>query len=165
MASLPVLSFALCLVAVTAGAQSEQESGSRSVLGPLNEYLAAGADAIRAGQYDDGIRLTMLGLERPPVSQHNRAAALSNLCAAHAAKNEPDVAIDYCSQAIAIEERNWHAYSNRSYALYLKGLYKQASKDLEIAAALNPDARQVAKIREMINERSLLPHVIVEEHR
>lgn len=164
MARLPVLSFALCLVAVAAGAQSEEKSVSRTVLGPLNEYLAAGADALRAGQYDDGIRLTTLGLQRP-MSQHDRAAALSNLCAAHAAKNEPDLAIDYCTQALVIDGQNWHAYSNRSYALYLKGLYKQASDDLAIAAALKPDARQVAQIRGMINERSLLPHVAVEEHR
>ena len=165
MARLPVLSFALCLVAVAAAAQSEQKSGSRTVLGPVNEYLSAGAEAIRAGQYDDGIRLTMLGLERPPVSQHDRAAALSNLCAAHAARREPDVAIDYCNQALAIDEHNWHAYSNRSYALYLKGLYKQASDDLAIAESLKPDARQVAQIRGMINERSLRARVVVEEHR
>jgi hypothetical protein len=66
---------------------------------------------------------------------------------------------------LALRDQNWRAYSNRSYAYYLKGMYPQASADLEAAAAISPEARQVAQIRGMINERSLRPSVIVEEHR
>ena len=98
---------------------TQEIADSRTVLGVANEYLAAGAEAIRAGQYDDGIRLTKLGLERP-ASPRDRAAGLSNLCAAHAAKSEPDVAITYCTESLTINEANWRAYSNRAYAYYLK---------------------------------------------
>jgi tetratricopeptide (TPR) repeat protein len=134
------------------------------VLGGGNEYLSAGADAIRAGQYEDGIRLTALGLERAPTPS-DRAAALSNLCAAHAAKNEPDRAIEFCTQSLELNDRNWRAYSNRAYAHYLKGMLTEASADLEAAAAISPNARQVVQIRGMINERSLQPSITVEEHR
>ncbi|HET7133185.1 MAG TPA: tetratricopeptide repeat protein [Gammaproteobacteria bacterium] len=156
---------AISLVAMAAWGQvdPQQQADSRTVLGAGNEYLSAGADAIRAGLYDDGIRLTKIGLERA-AKNGERAAALSNLCAAHAAKGDTDLAIKACGESLAINDQNWRAYSNRAYAYYLKGMYAQASADLEAAAQYSPNARQVQQIRGMINERQLRPSVIVEEH-
>jgi tetratricopeptide (TPR) repeat protein len=142
---------------------TQQQADSRTVLGVTNEYLAAGAEAIRAKQYDEGIRLTMLGLDRPNPPR-DRAAALSNLCAAHAAKNQPDIAIGYCSESLSINEENWRAYSNRAYAYYLKRQFEQADADLDVALSLNPDARQMPQIRGMMNERRLRGRVTMEEH-
>lgn len=159
--------FAICLVAGTGWAQlvdPQQQADSRTVLGGGNELLSAGAEMIRAGQYEDGIRLTTQGLERSPTVA-DRAAALSNLCAAHAASGHPDLAITFCTESLSINEKNWRAYSNRSYAFYLKGMYAQARNDLEMAASISPNARQVAQIRGMINERNLRPSVIMEDHR
>jgi tetratricopeptide (TPR) repeat protein len=165
MAGLRFGAAAIWFVAAAAWAQidPQQQADSRTVLGGGNEYLSAGADAIRAGLYEEGIRLTRLGLERSSKNSE-RAAALSNLCAAHAAKGETDLAIETCSESIELNAQNWRAYSNRSYAYYLKGMYTQASADLEAAATFSPNARQVQQIRGMINERSLKPSVIVEEH-
>ena len=165
MAGMRFGAIAIGLVAVAAWGQidPQQQADSRTVLGGGNEYLSAGADAIRAGLYDDGIRLTMIGLEHA-AKPTDRAAALSNLCAAHAAKGETDLAIQACSDSLALNDQNWRAYSNRSYAYYLKGMYAQANADLEAAAQFSPNARQVQQIRGMINERSLRPTVIVEEH-
>jgi tetratricopeptide (TPR) repeat protein len=142
---------------------TQQQADSRTVLGVVNEYLAAGAEAIRAKQYDDGIRLTLLGLDRPNAPR-DRAAALSNLCAAHAAKNQPDIAIGYCTESLIINDSNWRAYSNRAYAHYLKRQFEQADADLDIALSLNPDARQMPQIRGMMNERRLRGRVTMEEH-
>jgi tetratricopeptide (TPR) repeat protein len=163
MARAQLIGLAIGLVASAAAAQVQDRAQNRTVLG-ANEFLAAGAEQIRVGEYDEGIRLTNLGL-REVASVGERSAALSNLCAAYAAKGNPDRAIDYCTQSIVLKESNWRAYSNRSYAFYLKGLYKKAHDDLEIAASINPEARQIAKIRGMINERSLQPSVIMEDHR
>jgi tetratricopeptide (TPR) repeat protein len=160
---------AVLAVAVAEGQNSgvreitQEQADSRTVLGVANEYLAAGAEAIRAKQYDDGIRLTKLGLERP-ASPRDRAAALSNLCAAHAAKNEPDVAIQYCTDSLTINDANWRAYSNRAYAYYLKRMFDEADKDLDVALSINPSARQMPQIRGMMNERRLRGRVTMEEH-
>jgi tetratricopeptide (TPR) repeat protein len=166
MARLLISGFASCLVASVGWAQvdTQQTPDSRTVLGGGNELLAAGAELIRAGQYEDGIRLTTLGLDRP-ASIADKAAALSNLCAAHAAQGKPDLAITFCTESLAMNEKNWRAYSNRSYAFYLKGMYAQAKTDLDLAASISPNARQVEQIRGMINERNLRPSVIMEDHR
>jgi tetratricopeptide (TPR) repeat protein len=163
-----IIAFAAGLAAMPCMAQrppelTQEQPDSRTVLGRVNEYLSAGAEMIRAGQYDDGIRLTAMGLERP-ASQQDKAAGLSNLCAAHAAKGEPDPAIAYCTESIELSPYGWRAYSNRAYAYLLKGRLAEASADLEVAAERNPDARQIGQIRGMINERSLRPSVTVEEH-
>jgi tetratricopeptide (TPR) repeat protein len=165
-----VCAMATCLMAnVSLGQRSEvpmltqEQADSRTVFGAANEYLAAGAEAIRVKLYDEGIRLTKLGLERP-ASPRDRSAGLSNLCAAHAAKNEPDLAIGYCTESLAISDANWSAYSNRAYAYYLKRMFDEADADLDMALSLNPNARQMPQIRGMMNERRLRGRVTVEEH-
>jgi tetratricopeptide (TPR) repeat protein len=165
-----VCGIASCLMLGSAFAQrpgvpelTQQQADSRTVLGVSNEYLAAGAEAIRLKEYDEGIRLTKLGLDRP-ASPRDRSAALSNLCAAHAAKNEPDLAIGYCTESLAINDANWRAYSNRAYAYYLKRMFDEADADLDVALSLNPSARQMPQIRGMMNERRLRGRVTMEEH-
>jgi len=154
------------LAAGAIGAQTSDRADraqSRTIIG-TNDALAEGAEQIRMRQYDEGIRLTNLGLAQA-ASVNERAAALSNLCAAYAAKGNADQAIDYCTQSIALREDNWRAYSNRSYAYYLKGRYREAHEDLDVAASINPDAPTIEKIRGMINEKSLRPTITMEDHR
>lgn len=150
-------------------AQPEDRSRSetadnRIVLGVGNELLSQGAAAIRAGLYERGIELTEQGLERGGNSGQDRSAALSNLCGAYAAKGDPDSAIEHCSKSLTFNSSNWRAYSNRAYAYWLKGMYPEARFDIDAAAAISPRASQVEIIRGMINEASLQPRVVTEEH-
>ncbi len=166
MARAQLIGLIVSLAAGAIGAQTPdraERAESRTVLG-TNDFLAQGAEQIRMRQYDEGIRLTTLGLVQAS-SVNERAAALSNLCAAYAAKGNPDQAIDYCTQSLMLREDNWRAYSNRSYAYYLKGLYREAHADLDIAASINPEAPTIQKIRGLINEKSLRPTVTMEDHR
>jgi tetratricopeptide (TPR) repeat protein len=165
-----VCGIASCLMLAQAFAQrpgipelTQEQAQSKTVLGVSNEYLAAGAEAIRLKEYDEGIRLTKLGLERP-TRPTDRSAALSNLCAAHAAKNEPDLAIGYCTESLTFNDANWRAYSNRAYAYYLKRMFDEADADLDVALSINPNARQMPQIRGMMNERRLRGRVTMEEH-
>jgi tetratricopeptide (TPR) repeat protein len=128
-----------------------------------DEYLFAGADAIRAGQFDDGIRLTLIGLARV-VSTRNRAAGLANLCAAYVSKREPDAALPFCAEALRLAPGNWRAYTARSQAYFQKGLLAEAARDNEAAAAINPNAAHVKMMLGKINERRLQPQIVVEDH-
>lgn len=158
---------ALCLAAEFALAQPgvgpENTSDNRLVFSNGNSLLASGADAIRFGSYREGIRLTKLGLERN-AQPYEKAAGHSNLCAAYAALQEPDVAIQHCDTSLEIDSSNWRAYSNRAYAYWLKGMYVEARFDIDAAAALSPRARQIPQIRGMINEATLQPRVLMEDH-
>ncbi len=149
---------------LVASSVSAQQADNRTIIGAGNEFLSAASFAIRMGQYDEGIRLTHLGLTRYQPSTTDRAAALSNLCAAHAAKGEPDIAISFCDESLDMNSRNWRAYNNRSYAYFLKGMLSEATFDLDTAAAINPGAKQLIQLRGMINEVGLRPRVIMEDH-
>jgi tetratricopeptide (TPR) repeat protein len=159
----------LCIVATAAAfgqaraVAPDQRPENRTMVGVRNEFLYAGSQALVAQQYEEGIRLTKLGLELA-TGPRDRASALSNLCAGYAAKNEPDVAIDYCTESLAINDRNWRAYSNRAYAYYLKRNFAEADRDLDQALLINPEARQMPAIRGMMNERRLRGRVTIEEH-
>jgi tetratricopeptide (TPR) repeat protein len=155
------VALAACVLAGPARADPE---GSEAVVTlAVEEYLLAGADAIRGGQFDDGIRLTLIGLERGP-SARNRAAGLANLCAAYVSKNEPDKAIPFCNESLTINEGNWRVYSTRSQAYFLKGMYMEAARDNDAAAVLSPTAAHVRMIKSLLNERLLQPSVTIEEH-
>jgi len=138
--------------------------GNRAIVGAGNEYLAAGAYAMLTGDFAEGVRLTELGLKRYAPPPQDRASALSNLCAGYGALGDPDTAIRFCSESLALNSRNWRAFNNRSYAYTLKGMYSEAMFDIDAAATLNPSARQVTQIKGMINERTLQPRVIIEDH-
>ncbi len=161
---LPVSMALMSLIAGAAGAQPDQSPGSRTVLGvPVNESLAAGSKSIDAGDYDRGIEQTLLGLRDRGLSASERSAGLSNLCAAHAGKRQPETAVRYCTESLSLMPENWRALSNRSYAYWIMGRYPEAQADLDAASAINPRARQIAQIRGMINERTLQPSVVMED--
>ncbi len=156
------LGLVLLATSAAAGGGPRDDSQTRVVLG--DEYLAAGADAIRAGSYDDGIRLTTMGLKRGAATQRNRAAGLANLCSAYVAKGKPDEALPYCDRAIELDHGNWRPLSVRAQAYFQKEMFAKADADNAAAAAIAPKAAHVLMIRGWLNERLLKPRVIVEEH-
>src|SRR5688500_19145973 len=78
MVRIALCGVASCLMLGSAFAQrqaipelTQEQPDSRTVLGVANEYLAAGAEAIRIKEYDEGIRLTKLGLDRSESTRLN----------------------------------------------------------------------------------------------
>ena len=56
---------------------------STTVIGSPNQLLTDGARAMEAGRFDEGVRLTLAGLELPSKPS-DAAAGHSNICAAYA---------------------------------------------------------------------------------
>lgn len=140
------------------------DNAPRIVLGVGNELFSAGSEALRAGRYQDGIRLIKQGLERSGNTNLERSQALSNLCAAYAALGDADSAITHCTESLAASHSNWRAYSNRAYAYWLKGMYVEARFDIDAAAAITPGASVIEVIRGLINEATLRPRITTEDH-
>lgn len=156
---------AATLLASTLALGDREPSPRHGIVIGASEYLSAGADAIRAGDFDEGIRLTTIGLQRQARTLRDRAAGLANLCAAHVAKEQPDEAIPFCDESLELYSGNWRAFSNRSHAYFLKGMYAEAARDNSAAAAISSNAPHVKMIRGWLNERSLTPSITMQEHR
>jgi hypothetical protein len=105
-------------------------------------YIAYGMNP-RAGEAGDIYALPLFGDRKPiPVVR------------SPANDDEPRFSFD----------GNWLAYSNRAYADYLKKRFDEADADLDIALAINPNAKQMPQIRGMMNERRLRGRLTTYEH-
>jgi Flp pilus assembly protein TadD len=118
------------------------------VLG-VNPQLADGATALTIGNYDEGIRLTQLGLNSPPKPRH-RSAALSNLCAGFGATSQFERALAHCTAALEIDKRNWQAYNNRAVAYLGLGRLEAAEADITRAVVLNPRSEKLQRARRAV---------------
>ncbi len=120
----------------------------RTVLG-VSSDLADGATALTIGNYDEGIRLTRLGLNSPP-DPGQRSAALSNLCAGFDGTAEFERALVQCTAALEIDASNWQAYNNRAIAYLGLGDLESAQADIIEAVALNPRSRMLQRSQQAV---------------
>ena len=82
---------------------------NKTVLGSSNVALQDGADALRAGDAKEGIKLTMLGLSQARGSRE-RQTAKSNLCAGYALLGQYEIGLTYCDDVLLENERHWRAH-------------------------------------------------------
>jgi tetratricopeptide (TPR) repeat protein len=133
---------------VCIGSPSFAAGETRTLLG-TNPDLASGATALMFGRFDEGIRLTKLGLKAPPEFD-DRSAALSNLCAGLAGTAKYKQAITYCTRAIEIRDDNWQAYNNRAIAYLGMGRITRAQNDVNQGLELNPESAQLQQVQHLV---------------
>lgn len=143
---------AMVLASASAPAQS---SLSQSVFG-ADPNLSDGALALRLGDYEEGIRLTLEGLRAPAGAAHSirtRSSAHNNLCAGYVMGGEFREALEHCNESLRLKPNNWHAYSNRAVLYTLTGNLDKAGEDIEQGKRINPDAKRLREAEEFLNVR------------
>jgi len=120
-------------------ARSSEQAGSKTIIGQTNSLLVDGAEALRAGRIEEGVRLTLEGLKSAANAQDN-AAGHSNACAGYVLLKQWAEALNQCNAALEIDTSNWRTYNNRAAIYVEKGLYDLAMRDLEAGLALAPGA-------------------------
>jgi len=143
---------------------SAQESQSKTVIGPSNLDLYNGANALLAGDGEEGVRLTLIGL-RHASNSSERQTGMSNLCAGYILLEQLDEAISYCDKVIEHSDRNWRAFSNRALAYIKLGRYDEAELDLQKAEALTSNSRKVKIVRSMLLDATdpVAPHIVIDD--
>ena len=151
-ACLVCLTGAIAFASAPAAAQS---SLSQSVFG-ADPKLSDGALALRLGDYEEGIRLTLEGLRAPAGAAHSirtRSSAHNNLCAGYVMAGNFREALKHCNEALRLKSNNWRAYSNRAVLYALTGSLSKAAEDIEQGKRINPDARRLMEAEEFLNMR------------
>jgi len=131
-------------VALLSGPAGHAEDAATTIIG-VNPRLSEGAYALEFGNYNEGVRLTLEGL-RASVRPSDRVGALSNLCAGYVGLQDYEAALRYCNRALRMDEKNWHAYNNRSLAYLGLGNTAAAQRDLERGLEINPEARTLKEV-------------------
>ena len=144
----PMVRAALFLSSFLANAAFAQ---SGIVLGNDNALLAQGSASLAAGRHEEGIRLTLAGLEQPN-NPGEEAAAHSNLCAGYAALKRWSQALPHCNRSLELDSRNWHTFNNRAAVFVGLGLYELAVADVNRGLALDPDSPTLRKSLEIVHE-------------
>lgn len=124
------------------------ESNNKTVIGVRNIPLKNGADALLSGDYEEGVRLTHLGLTQA-LGVREEEAALSNLCAGYLRLGKYTTALQYCEILLARNEKSWRGYNNRALIYIKTAQWDKAEADLIKGEALNAGARTMKLARAM----------------
>lgn len=159
-----LIQFAIVWLCLTISIATAQES--KTVIGPSNPDLFHGANALKAGDGEEGVRLTLLGLQYA-ASRRDRLTGMSNLCAGYIMLEQLETAISYCDQVLEENDQHWRAYSNRALAYVKLGQFDEAEQDLRKAEALAEHARTVKIVRSMLLDATdpVAPHIVIDERR
>jgi len=143
---------------------AEVSAQAKTVIGPTNPDLAAGAEALRLGKAEQGVRLTRLGLAAAQ-GRRERQAALSNLCAGYVLLQQYDTALTYCDMALKENERNWRAYNNRALAYVKLKRFAEAEADIARGQELQPNAWSLKVVKGMLLDETqpVAPNIVIDD--
>jgi tetratricopeptide (TPR) repeat protein len=129
-------------------AQTDAIESPKTVIGPRNPWLAAGARAIEDGNAERGVELTELGLANAQGTFEQKAA-LSNLCAGYLMIDKPEKALEYCNRVLELDDDFWRAYNNRALVYLALGRYAESEADIKTGQALRPKSSKLRKTKAM----------------
>ena len=145
------LTLALGLFFASAAAEAQKQVGSpiegpKSVIGPRNQFLAQGADALFNGNYEAGVELTRKGLA-VAQGRAEKKSGLTNLCAGYFMMGKLEPALDACNEVLELDPNFWRGYNNRALVLMELGRYEESAADIERGIELRPHARKLQLTR------------------
>jgi tetratricopeptide (TPR) repeat protein len=141
-----------CALIFSGAASSEDildSAQSASVFGAVNPLLTRGSEALQAGHYEEGVRLTLEGLEQPS-SARDKAAAHSNVCAGYVAMKRWIEALEHCNLALELDRHNWRTFNNRAAVFVGLRKFDLAMTDVNSGLELAPDSATLLKSKEVV---------------
>lgn len=151
------------LLASSPATSTEQ---SKTVLGPENIYLYDGANALMARNGEEGVRLTLLGLQLAKNGREEKIAH-SNLCAGFLLINQPEMALEHCNWVIEKDEGHWRTYNNRALVYMRLERFSEAEEDIRKGQALRPNSKKLKIVKGMYLDETqpVTPKIEVDERR
>jgi len=136
---------ATLLLAASPAAMSEE---SKTVIGPSNIDLYDGANALMAGDGEEGVRRTLRGLERAQ-GPREIIIAHSNLCAGYLLINQPETALVHCNWVLERDDTHWRTHNNRALVYMRLERYEEAEDDIRKGQELRPDSKNLKIVKGM----------------
>lgn len=139
---------------------------AKTVIGPENIFLYDGANALMARDGEEGVRLTLLGLNVAKNAREKKIAH-SNLCAGFLLINEPEKALTHCNWVIDKDERHWRTYNNRALVLMRLERFDEAEEDIRKGQTLRPNSKKLKIVKGMYLDETkpVTPRIEVDERR
>ena len=142
---------ALCLLLAAWPALAEEEDRAiqnKTIIGPKNLHLYDGANELLAGDFEEGVRLTALGLEFA-TSNRERKIAHSNLCAGYLMLGQLETALWHCNWVLERDENHWRSYNNRALVYLAMERYEESEADIQRGQGINPRSEKLKEVKGM----------------
>ena len=136
---------AILALAGTCG-HAEEELGTETVLGPRNVFLYDGANALRSGDGEEGVRLTLQGLKTAQGRREEKIAH-ANLCAGFLLINRLDDALQHCNWVIDADPHHWRTYNNRAIVYLRLKRFEESEADIRKGQELNPRSEKLKEVK------------------
>lgn len=153
-------------VLLLACSQLAAEIETKTVIGPRNVLLADGANALIAGDSEEGIRLTLRGLD---LAQGNRELKIghANLCAGYVLIYKPLTALQHCNWVLQRDPEHWRTYNNRALAYLQLERFEESQADIARGQELKPNSTNLKIVKGMLLDETdpVTPNVEVDERR
>ena len=129
-------------------APADEDAASKTVIGPSNIYLYDGANALKSGDDEDGVRLTLLGL-KTAANRREEKIAHANLCAGFLLLSQYETALEHCNWVIERDPRHWRTYNNRAIVYLSMGRLDESEADIQKGQELNPKSESLKEVKGM----------------
>ena len=150
----PALFAGALLVSGTAPAGDElHPAHSATVIGSTNPLLSEGSQPLERGRFEEGVRVTLAGLEQPTTAR-DQAAGHSNVCAGYAALKRWNEALEHCNRALELDNANWRTYNNRAAVFVGLKMFDLAMTDVNAGLEIAPNSSTLRKSREVVTQHT-----------
>ena len=139
--------FAMTLLAAVR-VNADEGVGSKTVIGPSNMYLYDGANALIAGDAEEGVQLTLRGLEFAH-GQREVKIAHANLCAGFLLLGQAETALVHCDWVLAVDEYHWRTYNNRALVYLNLNRLVESEADIIRGQELRPRSETLKEVKGM----------------
>ena len=127
---------------------ADESSPSKSVIGPTNMYLFDGANELLAGNVDEGVKLTMRGLELAQGLREEKVGH-ANLCAGFMMLGQPDTALVHCNWVLERDQYHWRTYNNRALVYLRLERFEESDADIKRGQEINPRSEKLKEVKGM----------------
>jgi tetratricopeptide (TPR) repeat protein len=146
--------------------QTTYAEQNKTVFGASNLDIADGATEFLAGNAEEGVRLTLIGLNHAQ-GRTERVTGYSNLCAGYFMLDQLDIALTYCDKAIEENDEHWRALNNRALIYVTLKRYPEAEQDILRGQQLAPNSNTLKIVKSMLLDATypVSPNIIMDERR
>jgi tetratricopeptide (TPR) repeat protein len=146
--------------------QLAAQDEAKTVIGPRNVMLADGANELLAGNSEEGVRLTLRGLEMAQGSRE-RKIAHANLCAGYTLMDKPLTALQHCNWVLERDPNHWRTYNNRALAYLRLNRFDESEADIARGQELSPKSTNLKIAKGMLLDETdpVTPTIEIDERR
>ena len=125
---------------------AQNDTGSKTVIGPSNVFLYDGANALKAGNADEGVPLTIKGLELAH-GQRETKMGHANLCAGFMMLGQASTALVHCNWVLERDPYHWRTYNNRALVYLKLERFEESEADIRKGQEINPRSETLKEVK------------------